>query len=144
MSSVGAEFSDGFQQLHVAGSDPVTIESVNVEGGTDALETIGVSVGQPGRPDDFFVSMPGYPPSGVPPQFVVPGEGAVLEPGSSYQLIVGYRVRDLVMDKQTAVIVSYSVDGDDYEVELPSGLVTCPPPLTDTECAKQAHATFAS
>jgi hypothetical protein len=117
----------------------VTIESVTVNGGGKALEFLGARLGLPGRPDDFNQMMPGYPPKAIPASYQTAATDAVLEPGARYMLIVGYRVKnDHVMDRRTGITVNYRTGNHLYQTTYPAGLVTCPPPLTDTQCSAAA------
>ena len=134
MGPVGARFSDGFQILQVHGREAVTVESVHVHGGGQALDNVGAMIGLPGRPDDFNLNMKGFPPAAVPAKYRVPADGARLHPGDTYMLIVGYQVRDQVMDRQTGVSIDYNAGGHEYVLDIRSGLVTCPPPLGGAAC----------
>ncbi len=131
----GAVFSDGMQMLDIQGSEPGTVTTVTVQGGGEALEFLGARIGLPGRPYDFHQQMRG-PPKAVPARFQVPAEGAVLEPGKGYMLILGYRVIAEVLDRRSSVTVEYQVGGTRYRERSEVELVACPPPLTDHTCAK--------
>jgi len=138
MAPPGSVVSEGFQILFT--SEPITIESVDVNGGDEALEFLGARIGLPGRRNDFHQWMSGYPPKAVRASLQVPAEGAVLEPGDGYMLIIGYRVRAHVLDLRTSLTVSYKTeDGDLYERDFPAQVLTCPPDLTEHECGAVAE-----
>ena len=132
-------FSDGFEILHIDADKPVTLTSAQPEGGNETLEFLGARVGMPGRPDDFNQIMPGFPPKAVPAKYQQPLEGTVLEPGSTYMLILGYRVIDADnLGHRTGIDIEYEVDGEKYLAKLRAGLVTCPTAMSDKECARAA------
>ncbi len=133
----GIVFSDGMQMLSLQGPDRATVRSVTVQGGGKALDFLGARVGLPGRPYDFQQQMKGFPPKAVPARLQVPAEGAVLEPGKSYMLILGYRVISDVLDRRRSVTVEYEAAGERYRRVSQVSLVACPPPLTDVTCARK-------
>ncbi len=134
-SQVGQTFSDGFTVLVLSGSAPATIESVTSLGGGDAWDFLGARVGLPGRPDDFNQNMRGFPPKAVPAKFQVDAAGTVLEPGKLYMLIMGYRVAADTLDWRDRIDIVYTVAGKRYRASLDRRVVSCPPPLTESECA---------
>jgi hypothetical protein len=132
LETVGATFSEGFQVLRTTKS--VTIESVVVKGGSQAIDYLGARIGLPGRPTGFNQFMDAFPPDDVPAALQVPAEGTRLEAGEGYMLILGYRVVELVMDLRDSVTVRYKTDdGERFERKYQAKIVTCPPALAHGE-----------
>jgi hypothetical protein len=141
MESVGTTFSEGFLLLQP--SEPITIDSVEVVGGDDALKYLGARIGLPGRPDDFNQFMKGFPPKAVPAKYQEPASGARLEDSEIYMLIIGYRETVPVMDLRTKVVVSYRTDdGTEYSEDFKAQVLTCPPALSEPQCTQQEGERF--
>jgi hypothetical protein len=142
LGPVGSRFSEGFIVLRT--KTPVTLESVEVTGGDQAIRYLGTEIGLPGRPYDFNQFMKGFPPRtrgdlGLPAKFQQPLRGSKLVPGESYMLVIGYQVERHVMDFRRAVTVNYAdSDGTLYTRTWGAGIVTCPPPDFES-CSDVAH-----
>jgi hypothetical protein len=129
------EFSDGFEVLHVLGSQPVTVEAVRSVGGETALKNLGARIGLPGRKYDFQQLMTGFPPNAIPASLQVDANGATLMPGDSYQLIMGYRLVDMnVQAKRTAIEIDYRIGDDLYTSTILARLNVCPAARSEEEC----------
>lgn len=132
--NVGEVFSDGFETFQNTGAEPATIVSVTPDGADKALEFLGARLGMPGRRDDFNQRMPGYPPAAVARRFQVPAEGATLEPGAVYMLILGYRITADAYDVRDSVTVRYRVGAAEFERVIPAFLVACPTSRSEDDC----------
>jgi hypothetical protein len=131
----GDVFSDGLEILRIHGSELATIDAVTSHGGDNAMTFLGARLGLPGRPDDFNQLMPGFPPVAVPKRYQTDAVGARLEPGKGYMLILGYRVDDEdALDQRTSVTVDYTIGDTQFSADIPAGIYSCPPPLTDSNC----------
>jgi len=141
LDPIGSTFSEGM--LVLGTTEPITLESVTVTGGDEALEYLGALVGMPGRPNDFAQFMHGFPPTEhVPMRYQQPAAGTRLEAGETYMLIVGYRVKTHVIDLRRAITVNYTTDdGTKLMRTYPAGVVTCPPSDTP-DCMAAAEAKY--
>lgn len=138
----GEVFTDGFEVLTV--SEDVRIESVSMLGEQEgAPEFLGARIGLPGRPDDFNQRMEGFPPAAVPNRYQVTAEGAVLTPGETYMLILGFRVSQGAHPYvREGFRIDYSAGDVDYTTVFDSRIVLCPRPMTEDRCVKQFPAPY--
>lgn len=131
----GEVFSDGW--LILTTTADLTIDRVSITGDTKPLTFLGARIGLPGRPNDFHQRMRGFPPKAVPARLQVPAEGATIEEGDTYMLILGFRVDEAKVSTRETVEIDYSVGTTTYTATIPGRLVTCPSPVTDTQCRKR-------
>lgn len=131
---VGHVFSDGLETVRNQGAQPIHIDSIQPKGGSEVLSFLGARIGLPGRPDDFNQLMPEYPPTAVPSNFQVLAEGAVLQPGELYMIILGYEITKDAYAVRTSVVVKYHAGVHRYELEIPAVLVACPHERDEEDC----------
>jgi hypothetical protein len=142
--------TDGNERLRLSGSAPATITDVEVVGGEKSSEFLGAMIAGPNRRRfGLTQQFNQYPPEADYLGELKPAVGAVLKPHTqvSYgmqdnELLVGYRVIADEFAARTDIVISYTVDGEDFELTIPARLVTCPTTMTESECSQRADELF--
>ncbi|WP_028652750.1 hypothetical protein [Nocardioides halotolerans] len=142
---VGKVVTDGVQVLRLSGEYEATIDKVELVG-DDGMEFLGAGIAPPPRRsalEQFIFDWPPTKATQFDPATVVPAEGATIgnetdEP-MGWELLLGLKVVDEGKHTRTAIRITYTVDGEQYRVDLPTELTVCTGPAyeTDGECTPE-------
>ncbi len=137
---VGATKTDGLERLVVSGNAPAIITDVQWVGDDKAMKYLGTMIAGPTRKGGQTQLFDQYPP--VAPRKlgpIEPARGAVLKPNDAgYELLIGFKyVKDVVGIRNT-VIVSYLVEGKQYQVDLHAALYACPTTMKLNTCTDES------
>jgi hypothetical protein len=126
----GTTFTDGFERLKNIGDEPISLSHVELLGDEVPFEIVGAMYAGDARKIGALQLSEGFPPDR--PKLLGPLEpldGAVIEPGDDLgiELLLGLRVSREGYGERTGVRVFYEAGGKDYYVDMPAGLVLCPP-----------------
>lgn len=135
----GEIFTDGFERVHVEGSDPGVLQDVELVGpGADQLEVVGVLLAGPDRRVGTFQVSSGFPPTHRHVKGLgelVEGEGAPLAVGEIGSVLqIGIKVLDPGLVIRTGVRIYYTVNGEKFTALLPGSIAVCPDDMTDRAC----------
>jgi hypothetical protein len=139
---VGHVFTDGFETLRTTGDDVAVIESVELVG-SRGIEMVGALIAPPPRRYAAEVSIDSWPPvlkKLFDEETLVPAVGA--EIGSDkqgWELLVGLKAVEEGVVFRKGIRVTYTADGDRYEVVLPAELTIC----TSRDHEVEGHCPFA-
>ncbi len=132
----GHTFSDAYSRVVLSGRTPGVLDRVQILGGDDYFELVGVKVAGADRKFGHITFAESYPPR--QPRVLGPladGAGAPLNTESAGSLLlVGLRVTREGIGSRTGLRVHYSVGDQHYYQDHPAAIVNCPPGTPRTEC----------
>lgn len=140
----GTTFSDGFDRVLLSSSGGATLEGVEILGGNNYFDLVGIKVAGPDRRIGSIQFDEEYPPQRPGLGKLVDGDGAVLEPGPvGSLLLVGMKVVGEGPGSRTGLRVTYSYEGTRYYQDHPSAVVNCPPGTSRAICDRTYATAFA-
>ena len=132
----GHTFSDGYSRVVLSGETPGVLDRVEILGGDDYFELVGVKVAGADRKFGSITFAKNYPPR--QPRVLGPladGDGAPLTTEDAGSLLlVGLRIARDGIGSRTGLRVYYSVGDKQYYQDHPAAIVNCPPGTPKAEC----------
>jgi hypothetical protein len=128
---VGKEFTDGLEILRTTGNELAVIESVELVG-SRGIEMVGAMIAPPPRAYGAESIINSWPP--VRDQLfdedtLVDAVGAEIRSDDwGWELLVGVKAVEEGVVFRKGIRITYTVDGDLYEVVLPAELTICTGP----------------
>jgi hypothetical protein len=147
---LGQTMTDGLEVLELHGDEPATITDVEVIGGSGALQYLGAMIASPDRrtvaaTQEFKT----YPPRAARVAgTLTPAVGAVIKPVDQtahqlgYELLIGYRYVANEVAARSTIRIHYTVGGQEYVIDDPARLVTCPTTISNDQCGRLADKLF--
>lgn len=128
---VGQRFTDGWETLHIKGSDPIVIRKVETLGGAPGLRQVGALVAGGSRSVGSIQSDRSFPPP-KDPGFgpLIPAVGAELtaRPRGElpyWELVIGYRVTRPGAWKRKSIAITYESNGETFTQRFPAVIIAC-------------------
>jgi hypothetical protein len=147
-SQRGRVFTDGLEPLELGGSEPATIDTVEVVGEGGVFETLGILLAGPERTNGLTQRFEAYPPAAKSLGPVVPAEGALLQPSAlvegfgDYELLIGTRVTSDDIGLRDGLWIKYHIGDEYYSEHLQARVVFCPEGQKWRSCAAEMGITL--